>query len=130
MNGELQHSRELTAPSAGTAPSPHTEPRAILRPSTPLGFEAVACPECGSTEVKRAWPLLRMVVGAAVLSPLMLLGSQGKMIFMILVTIWIPCCLVNLSWRCRKCGKGWKPAGLTAQTPLAQQAPGTPDERK
>jgi hypothetical protein len=89
-------------------------------PSTSPGFEAMTCPECGSPQVKRVWPLLRMLIGAAVLSPLMFLGSQGKMIFMILVTIWIPCCLVNPSWRCRKCGKDWKPAALTARTPLVR----------
>lgn len=95
----------------------------VARSATTLEFAPITCPQCGATEAKRAWPILRMLIGAAVLSPLMLMQTEGRMIYMILVTIWVPCCLVSPSWRCRKCGKVWKQAALTAHTPLAQRNP-------
>jgi hypothetical protein len=142
MNHSSQQSLEAggLTPAADARSSPAAEPNAAPlivpdygepapRPTTSPGFEAMRCPQCGSTQLKRVWPLLRMLIGSAVLSPLMLFRSEGKMIFMVLVTIWIPCTLVSLSWRCRKCGTQWKPAGLTARPPLAQQTPVAPEDK-
>jgi hypothetical protein len=122
MKNNSQPSSEMDRPTVKADPP-------ALKPATPLGVEAITCTECGTTDVKRVWPILRMLIGAALLAPLMLLGTQGRMIFMILVTIWIPCCLVSPSWRCRKCGKEWKLAALTARPPLAEQRPSTPENK-
>jgi len=120
--GELLVAAEHLARAGEILANTPARPNLVGRISAPLAFEAIVCPECGSTSVKRSWPLLRLLIGAAVLAPLMLLRTEGRMLYMILVTIWIPCCLVNPAWRCVKCGKMWKFAGLTARAPLAQQA--------